>query len=155
MIVCRKMDTEGWFSANFELGFFLLQSMKFAPIYRDTKRVILSSMCKSSQPLIQLEESKLSVQSVHLELPNLAVCPSCTLWANKQSRFKPFRSDRTTPRDRGVPGGHVGACFVGFGGQTRQKTRPEVGHSGSSVGKKNSIFLDSTRRRFDKNREFC
>jgi hypothetical protein len=22
MIVCRKMDTKGWFSANFELGFF-------------------------------------------------------------------------------------------------------------------------------------
>jgi len=72
MIVCRKMDTEGWFSANFELDFFFL-SMKYAPIYRDTKRVILSSTGKKSQPLIRLEESKPSVQSVHLELPNLAV----------------------------------------------------------------------------------
>jgi hypothetical protein len=67
------MNTEGWFSADFELVFLLPLSMKFAPIYRDTKRVILSSMWKKSQPLIQLEESKPSVQSVHLELPNLAV----------------------------------------------------------------------------------
>jgi hypothetical protein len=68
-----KMNTEGWFSANFELVSLLPLSMKFSPIYRDTKRVILSSMWKKSQPLIQLEESKPSVQSVHLELPNLAV----------------------------------------------------------------------------------
>ena len=67
------MNTEGWFSANFELVFLLLLSMKFSPIYRDTKRVILSSTWKKSQPLIQLEESKPSVQNVHLELPNLAV----------------------------------------------------------------------------------
>ena len=72
-----------------------------------------------------------------------ADCPRCTLWANKRSRFKPFRPDRTTPRDNGVPGGHFGACFVGFGCQTRQKTRPEVGHSGSSVEKK----MNSIRRR--------
>jgi hypothetical protein len=52
---------------------FSFLSMKFAPIYRDTKRVILSSTGKKSQPLIRLEESKPSVQSVHLELPNLAV----------------------------------------------------------------------------------
>jgi hypothetical protein len=79
----EKKEREGWlqenrageadFFANFELSFSLPQSMKFAPIYRDTKRVILSSMWKNSQPLIQLEESKPSVQSVHLELPNLAV----------------------------------------------------------------------------------
>jgi len=67
------MNTEGWFSANFELVFLLLLSMKFSPIYRNTKRVILSSTWKKSQPLIQLEESKPSVQNVRLELPNLAV----------------------------------------------------------------------------------
>ena len=67
------MNTEGWFSANFELVFLLLLSMKFSPIYRNTKRVILSSTWKKSQPLIQLEESKPSVQNAHLELPNLAV----------------------------------------------------------------------------------
>jgi hypothetical protein len=73
MIVCRKMNTEGWFSANFELVFLLLISMQMAPIYRDGKRVILYSTGKKSQPLIRLEESKPLVQSVHLELPNLAV----------------------------------------------------------------------------------
>ena len=68
-----KMNTEGWFSAKFELDFFLLLRMKSAPIYRGGKRVILSSPGKKSQPLIRLEESKPSVQSVHLELPNSAV----------------------------------------------------------------------------------
>jgi hypothetical protein len=67
------MNIEGWFSANFELVFSSPLSMQFAPIYMDGKRVILSSTGKKSQPLIRLEESKLSVQSVHLELPNLAV----------------------------------------------------------------------------------
>ena len=138
MIVCRKMGAEGWFSANFELVFLLPLSMKIAPIYRAGKRAI------------QTVGSKWPPRTA-----KFADCPRCTLWANKRSRFKPFRPDRTTPRDRGVPGGHFGACFVGFGGQTRQKTRPEVGHSGSSVGKKmNSIFY-SKRRRLDKNREFC
>jgi len=36
MIVCRKMDTEGWFSANFELDFFFL-SMKFVCRKMDTE----------------------------------------------------------------------------------------------------------------------
>ena len=67
------MNTEGWFSAKFELDFFLLLRIKSAPIYRGGKRVILSSLGKKSQPLIRLEESKPSVQSVHLELPNSAV----------------------------------------------------------------------------------
>jgi hypothetical protein len=66
------MGRKGWFFANFAFDFLLL-SMKSAPIYRDGKRVILSSPRKKSQPLIRLEESKPSVQSVHLELPNLAV----------------------------------------------------------------------------------
>ena len=96
-----------------------------------------------------------------------ADCPRCTIWTNKRSRSKPFQPDRTTPQDKWVPGGHVGACFVGFGGQTRQKTRLEVGHSGSSAGKKvnstgrrvawflPSFFLkNAKRRRFDKNRDF-
>ena len=47
--------------------------MKLAPIYRDGKRVILCSTGKKSQPLIRLEESKPLVQSVHLELPDLAI----------------------------------------------------------------------------------
>jgi len=68
-----KMNTEGLFSANCELDFPPLLSMKSAPIYRGGKRVILYSPGKKSQPLIRLEESKPSVQSVHLELPNLAV----------------------------------------------------------------------------------
>ena len=72
------MNTEGWFSANFELVFLLPQAMKCAPIYRKWKRVIFSSLGKTFQPLIQLEESKPSVQSVHLELPNLAA-PGCEL----------------------------------------------------------------------------
>jgi len=72
MIVCRKMDTEGWFSANFELVFFLSLSMKIAPIYRAGKRAILSSMGKKYHPLIRPERSKPLAQSVHLELPNLA-----------------------------------------------------------------------------------
>jgi len=121
--------------------------MKFAPIYRYTKRVIFSSMWKNSQPLIQLEESKPSVQSVHLELSNLAV-QGCRLnevatLGHKRSRFKVLLPDRTILEDKGVSGGHVGACFVEFGVQTRQKTRLEVGHSGSSVEKK----MNSNRRR--------
>jgi hypothetical protein len=68
-----KMNTEGWFSANFELVFSPPLSMKLAPIYRAGKRVILSSTGKKSQPLIWLEESKPLLQSVHLELPNLAI----------------------------------------------------------------------------------
>jgi len=67
------MNTEGWFSANFGLDFLLPFSMKLAPIYRAGKRVILSSTGKKYQPLIRLEESKPLVQSVHLELPNLAI----------------------------------------------------------------------------------
>jgi hypothetical protein len=50
MIVCRKMGAEGWFSANFELVFFLSLSMKIAPIYRAGKRAILSSMGKNISP---------------------------------------------------------------------------------------------------------
>ena len=65
------MNTEGWFSANFELDFLRPLSMKIAPIYRAGKRVILSLTGKNSQPLIRLEESKPLIQSVHLELLNL------------------------------------------------------------------------------------
>ena len=61
------------FLAYFGPDFLLLLSMKLAPIYRAGKRVILSSTGKKSQPLIRLEEFKLLVQSVHLELPNLAI----------------------------------------------------------------------------------
>jgi hypothetical protein len=73
MIVCRKMGIKGWFSANFELVFPLLLSMKLAPIYRAGKRVILSSMGEKYQPLIRPERSKPLAQSGHLELPNLAI----------------------------------------------------------------------------------
>ena len=79
----EEKEREGWlqenragktdFLSNFELRFLLPPSMKLAPIYRDGKRVILCSTGKKSQPLIRLEESKPLVQSVHLELPNLAI----------------------------------------------------------------------------------
>jgi hypothetical protein len=71
MIVCRKMDTEGWFSANFELVFLPPLSMQIAPIYRAGNREILSSMGEKYQPLIRPERSKPLAQSGHLELPNL------------------------------------------------------------------------------------
>lgn len=61
------------FLAYFGPDLLLPQSTKLAPIYRDGKRVILSSTGKKSQPLIRLEESKPLVQSVHLELQNLAI----------------------------------------------------------------------------------
>jgi len=81
------------------------------------------------------------------------------IWANKRSRFRVFLPDRTILEDKGVSGGHFGARVVEFGGQTRQKTRPEVGHSGSSVGKKmNSIFffiIIQNGAVWIKNREFC
>jgi hypothetical protein len=71
-LVAGKPGKKSLFCANFELTPLHRLSMKIAPIYRAGKRVILSSMGKTSQPLIRLEESKPLVQSVHLELPNLA-----------------------------------------------------------------------------------
>jgi hypothetical protein len=68
---CRKPGRKSLFCANFELPFANRLSMKISPIYRAGKRVILSSMGKTSQPLIRLEESKPLIQSVHLELLNL------------------------------------------------------------------------------------
>jgi hypothetical protein len=53
--------------------------MKSTSIYRRWKRAILSSRGKNFQPLIWLEASKLLVQSVHLELPNLTV-QGCPRW---------------------------------------------------------------------------
>jgi hypothetical protein len=76
----KEAGNEGWlqetgqeslFCAHFELPVANRLSMKIAPIYRAGKRVILSSMGKTSQPLIRLEQSKPLVQSVHLELSNL------------------------------------------------------------------------------------
>ena len=61
----EKRERESWlqekpgrknlFCANFELPKKSPLSMKIAPIYRPGKRVILSSMGKTSQPLIRLE----------------------------------------------------------------------------------------------------
>jgi hypothetical protein len=60
----KEAGNEGWlqetgqeslFCANFELSFANPLSMKINPIYRAGKRVILSSMGKTSQPLIRLE----------------------------------------------------------------------------------------------------
>jgi hypothetical protein len=65
------MNTEGWFSGNFELVSPPPLSMKIAHIYRAGKRAILSSMGKKYQPLIRPERSKPLAQSGHLELPNL------------------------------------------------------------------------------------
>jgi hypothetical protein len=59
--------------------FLLAPNMKSAPIYRRWKRAILSSRGKNFQPLIWMEESRPSVQSVHLELPNLTV-QGCPRW---------------------------------------------------------------------------
>ena len=73
----RKKTTEtgqkGWFLADFGPDFLLPQAMKSTCIYRRWKRAILSSPGKNFQPLIWLEESKLLVQSMYLELPNLTV----------------------------------------------------------------------------------
>ena len=66
-----KTRRKSLFCANFELRLSNRLTMKILSIYRAGKRVILSSMGKKSQPLIRLEQSKPSVQSVHLELPNL------------------------------------------------------------------------------------
>ena len=99
--------------------------MKLAPIYRAGKSVILSSKGKKSQALIRLEESKPLVQSVHLELPNFGNPRLQTepLWANKRSRFKVFRPDRTILEDKGVSGGHFGARVVGFGGRNEAENK--------------------------------
>jgi hypothetical protein len=51
----EKSGRKSLFCANFELSKKSLSSMKIAPIYRAGKRVILSSMGKTSQPLIRLE----------------------------------------------------------------------------------------------------
>jgi len=48
------MSREGWFSANFEFDFLLLQVINGASIYRRWKRVILSSQGNKFQPLIRL-----------------------------------------------------------------------------------------------------
>jgi len=52
---CRKPGRKSLFCANFELPFANPLSMKIDPIYRAGKRVILSSIRKTSQPLIRLE----------------------------------------------------------------------------------------------------
>jgi len=75
----HKWGQRGCFSADFGPDFLLPQAMKCNPIYRRWKRAILSSGGKTFQPLIWLEESKPSVQSVYLELPNLTV-QGCPRW---------------------------------------------------------------------------
>ena len=50
-----KPGRKSLFCVNFELPVANRLSMKIDPIYRAGKRVILSSMGKTSQPLIRLE----------------------------------------------------------------------------------------------------
>ena len=103
----EKKKSETWlqepgrkslFCADFELPSTNRLTMKIAPIYRAGKRVILSSMRKTSQPLIRLEESKPLVQSVHLELPNLAA-QGCELpeVATLSHSTEPFLNLSTRP----------------------------------------------------------
>jgi hypothetical protein len=54
-LVAGKPGWKSLFCANFELPVANPLSMKIDPIYRAGKRVISSSMGKTSQPLIRLE----------------------------------------------------------------------------------------------------
>jgi hypothetical protein len=104
MIVCRKMNTEGWFSANFELVFLLLMSMQMAPIYRDGKRVILYSTGKKSTRGIQAVGSKCA--------PRIAKFGSPRLQTVRGGHFRPINGavskfvDPTGPFS-GIEGIHV------------------------------------------------
>jgi hypothetical protein len=48
--VAGKLGEEGWFSANFRLIVLLLKGIKSTPIYRGSKRVILSTHGKIFNP---------------------------------------------------------------------------------------------------------